>query len=367
MITLSLSRRLRRTPFTDRVEAAGVRGYTVYNHMLLPTVFESIEADAAHLKRHVQVWDVACERQVEVRGPDARHLLQLCTPRDLARLAPGRCLYSPLVDFDGGMLNDPVILQVGDDRYWVSIADNDVGLWMRDLAYGLGLDARVHEPDVHPLAVQGPKSTALMERVFGAAVREIGFFRYARLPFGDVPLVVARSGYSRQGGFEIYVEGGELGEPVWDALMAAGEDLEVRAGGPNLIERIEGGLLSWGNDITAADTPGQAGLGALCSLDTDPPCLAADALRTESLEGPGRRIRGVRIDGGPVPPCREAWPALAGEKRIGQVTSAVWSPDCHTNVAIGMIEAAHWETGTVIAVAAPDGRRPATVCDLPHT
>ena len=287
-------------------------------------------------------------------------------PRDLATLVPGQCRYSPLVDADGGMLNDPVVLQVGDDRYRVSIADADAGLWMSGLAHGPGLDARVHEADVHPLAVQGPKAETLLARVFGEAVRDIGFFGYRRLAFGRHPLAVARSGFSKQGGFEIYVEGAALAEPLWDALMAAGADLEVRAGGPSLIERIEGGLLSYGNDMTRADTPYQCGLGALCRLDTDPPCVGAAALAGEAADGPPRAIRGLRIEGGAVPLCRAAWPVHAGGAPVGRVSSAVWSPDCGTNVAIGMIDAAHWAPGTAVEVECPDGVRGAVVCRLPH-
>ena len=364
---LSLSRRLRRTPLTERVEAAGVRAYTVYNHMLLPTVFESLEADCAHLKRHVQLWDVACQRQVEVTGPDARHLLQLCTPRDLASLDYGQCRYAPLVAADGGMLNDPVILQVGADRYWVSIADHDIRLWMEGIAVGRGLDVRVTEPAVYPLAIQGPKAETLVMRVFGEAAQAIRFFRYERLAFGGRSLIVARSGYSKQDGFEVYVDDPALAEPLWDRLMEAGRDLEVRAGGPNLIERIEGGLLSYGNDITREHTPYEVGSGSVCRLDTDPPCLAADALRPEAEQGSGRHVRGLRIKGGAVAACRESWPVTAAGEPVGSVTSAVWSPERSTNVAIGTLARAHAVAGTTVTVHAPDGARAATVCALPHS
>ena len=171
--SLSVSRRTRATPFSRRVEAAGARAYTVYNHMLLPTVFESLEADYHHLKRHVQIWDVACERQVEIRGPDAAGLLRRLTPRDLRGLEPGRCYYTPMVDEDGGMLNDPVTLCLGPDHFWVSIADSDLLYWIKGLAHGWGLRVRVSEPDVSPLAVQGPHAEELVARVFGEPARAI--------------------------------------------------------------------------------------------------------------------------------------------------------------------------------------------------
>lgn len=363
---LSISHRTRRTPWSARVTAAGVKGYTVYNHMLLPTVFESMEADYFHLKRHVQVWDVACERQVEVRGPDAARLVQMLTPRDLSSMSIGRCYYTPMVDETGGMLNDPVTLKLDDDRFWISIADSDLLFWVKGLAHGMRLEADVTEPDVSPLAVQGPKAEDLMTRVFGEQARSIRFFHFRLLEFGGKELVVSRSGYSRQGGFEIYVDGSNLGEPLWDALFAAGDGLEVKAGGPNLIERIEGGLLSYGNDMTRENTPHECGLGRFCDTAAAIGCVGRDALLRVAAEGPVRQIRGLRLAGEPVPPCTELWPVIAEGECVGAVSSAAWSPDFGTNVALGMVHMTHWAPGTSVEVETPAGMRSAEVCSLPH-
>lgn len=263
------SRRVRGTPFTPGVQAAGVKAYTVYNHMLLPSYFESYEADYRHLKEHVQVWDVAVERQVSVKGPDALKLMRQMSPRDMDKMADDQCYYAPICDHDGGMLNDPVLIKIADDHYWMSIADGDLLQWALGLAVGQGLDVEVVEPDVSPLAVQGPKADELMARVFGDVVRDIKFFRYKRLAFEDTEFVVARSGWSKQGGFEIYVDGAEYGMPLWNRLFDAGEDLNVRAGCPNLIERIEGGLLSYGSDMRRENTPVEAGLARFCNSPED--------------------------------------------------------------------------------------------------
>ena len=361
MPQISLSRRLRRTPFSDGVEAAGVKGYTVYNRMLLPTVFESVEADYRHLKTHVQVWDVACERQVELRGPDAARLMQMLTPRDLRGMLPGQCYYVPIVDETGGMLNDPVAVKLADDRWWISIADSDLLLWVKGLANGYRLDVLVDEPDVSPLAVQGPKSDDLMARVFGDRVRDIRFFKFDMFQFEGRDLAIARSGYSKQGGFEIYVEGGDIGMPLWNALFAAGEDLQVRAGCPNLIERIEGGLLSYGNDMTDDNTPHECGLGKFCNTQTAIGCVGRDALLRVAQEGPIRQIRAIEIHGDRVPGCDRAWPLMAGDTQVGQVTSAAWSPDFGTNVAIGMVRMTHWDEGTDLDVILPGEVRAASV------
>lgn len=361
MPQISLSRRLRRTPFSEGVEAAGVKGYTAYNHMLLPAVFDSVEADYRHLKDHVQVWDVSCERQVELRGPDAARLMQMLTPRDLRGMLPGQCYYVPIVDETGGMLNDPVTVKLAEDRWWISIADSDLLLWVKGVANGYRLDVLVDEPDVSPLAVQGPKANDLMARVFGDRVRNIRFFNFDMFSFQGRDLVVARSGYSKQGGFEIYVEGGDIGMPLWHALFEAGEDLNVRAGCPNLIERIEGGLLSYGNDMTDDNTPHECGLGKFCNTHTAIGCIGRDALLRVAKEGPVQQIRPISIEGDPVPPCDRPWPAFSEGRRVGQVTSAAWSPDFKTNVAIGMLRLSHWDPGTGIEIETPAGQRPAQV------
>lgn len=361
MALLSPSRRLRRTPFSDGVEAAGVKAYTVYNHMLLPTVFRSVEEDYHHLKSAVQIWDVSCERQVELRGPDAARLMQMLTPRDLRSMQPGQCFYVPIVDETGGMLNDPVAVKVAEDRWWISIADSDLLYWVKGIANGWRLDVLVDEPDVSPLAIQGPKADELMKRVFGDGVMDVKFFRFGWFEFQGRWLVIARSGYSKQGGYEIYVEGGDIGMPLWNALMEAGKDLDVHAGCPNLIERIEGGLLSFGNDMTDDNTPHECGLGKFCDTQMAIGCIGRDALLRVAKEGPTQQIRALAIEGDPVPACMDWWPILSNGKRVGRVSSATWSPDFETNVSIGMVRMTHWDAGTTVQVQTQDGLRDATV------
>ena len=354
------SRRVRGTPFTPGVQAAGVKAYTVYNHMLLPSYFESYEADYRHLKEHVQVWDVSVERQVSVKGPDALKLMRQMSPRDMDKMADDQCYYAPICDHDGGMLNDPVLIKIAEDHYWMSIADGDLLQWALGLAVGQGLDVEVIEPDVSPLAIQGPKADELMARVFGDVVRDIKFFRYKRLAFEDTEFVVARSGWSKQGGFEIYVDGTEYGMPLWNRLFDAGEDLNVRAGCPNLIERIEGGLLSYGSDMRRENTPIEAGLARFCNSPVD--YIGKSVIEAQKTQGPNQILRPIAIDGsGDLPHNAEGWDVYADNKQVGLIASAVWSPDFNTNVSIGMIDREHWEPGTVLHVDTGAEVRSATV------
>jgi dimethylsulfoniopropionate demethylase len=354
------SRRVRGTPFSEGVAAAGAKAYTVYNHMLLASYFESYEADYRHLKDHVQIWDVAVERQVSIKGPDALKLMRLISPRDMDKMAPDQCYYMPVCDQNGGMLNDPVAIKIAQDHYWLSLADGDLLQWVLGLAVGQGLDVEIEEPDVSPLAVQGPKSDDLMERLFGPEVRDIKFFRYKRLAFMDTEFVVARSGWSKQGGFEIYVDGGTYGMPLFNRLLELGEDLNVRVGCPNLIERIEGGLLSYGSDMRQDNTPVESGLAKYCNSPFE--YIGKAVIEQQKKDGPPRIIRPVAIDGkGDLPHNGTSWEVLSEGQSVGLIASATWSPDFATNVAIGMIDKKAWEPGTRLEVLTQNGVRGATV------
>ena len=352
---LNMSRRIRRTPYTDRVEAAGVRGFSVVNHMLLPKAFErSVEEDYWHLRKCVQIWDVACQRQVQIEGPDAARLVQWMTPRDISKCRPGQCLYVPIVDAEGGMINDPVLLKLADDKFWLSIADSDLLLFARGLAIGAGLNVHISEPDVSPLAVQGPKAKDVMASLFGREVRELGFFRFGWFDFQNTRQIIARSGYSRQGGFEIYLNDSSFGKELWDAVWEAGQPYDIAPGCPNLIERIEGGLLSYGNEMTRDNNPLEIGLGRYCALDGSVDSIGREALQAIASQGIKREIRGVLFDGGPCPTCSTPWPVVADGEKIGLITSAIWSPRLSQNVGLSLIDRDFWTPGQPVSVHAGD-------------
>lgn len=353
---LAVSRRLRSTPYTPRIEALGVSDYSIVNHMVLPKGFgRSVEEDYWHLREHVQLWDVSCQRQVSVQGPDAARLVQLMTPRDLRQALVGQCFYAPLIDQHAGMLNDPVILKLSSNHFWLSIADADVRLWANGLAVGYNLNVSVTEPDVSPLAVQGPKAETLMARVFGNDIHNIAFFRFKKLMFNGMPLVVARSGYSRQGGFEIYLDDSSSGLMLWDTLWQAGEDLDVAPGSPNLIERVEGGLLSYGNEFTNDNNPLECDMEKYCCFDQSLHYIGRQALSDISAASPVQQIRQIHFDGSKCPPCASTWPLLVNGLKAGHISTAIWSPRQQCNVSLGMLKRDYWSKGQTVTVACSDG------------
>ena len=352
---LNMSRRIRRTPYTDRVEAAGVSGFSVVNHMLLPKAFKaSVEEDYWHLREHVQIWDVSCQRQVEIKGPDSARLVQWMTPRNISTANVGDCLYIPIIDDTAGLINDPVLLKLGEEHFWLSIADSDVLLYAKGLAIGAGLEVSIKEPDVSPLAVQGPKAVDLMTDLFGPRIRDLGFFKFGWFDFKGTKQIIARSGYSRQGGYEVYLNESTLGASLWDAVWSAGEPYNISPGCPNLIERIEGGLFSYGNEMTIANNPLEIGMRKFCELDGSIDYIGRKALLQIANEGASRQIRGIIFDGSPCPTCTSLWSVMVGHREVGKITSAIWSPRLKANVGVSLIDAEFCSAGQKVTVISQD-------------
>jgi dimethylsulfoniopropionate demethylase len=363
---LSVSKRTRLTPFTRKVEAAGAKAYMVYNHMLLPTLFRTREEDYWHLCEHVQVWDVSCQRQVEIVGPDADRLVQLMTPRDLSKTDLLQGKYAPICDNRGRILNDPIIIKIGENRWWLSIASSDIKLFALGLAIGMNLDVEVFEPDVSPLAVQGPKAEELVARVFGDEVNSIGFFRGKMLPFMGVDIYIARSGWSKQGGFEIYLHDSSLAEPLWDDLFEQGADLNVGPGSPNGIERVEAGLLSFGSDMNETHTPLDCGLDAYIDFDADIESLSLPVLKklrgkqTVKLVG---LIFQSPVDLSALANLNGGYDIKVDGRHVAEISSQVWSLRYKKHLAIAMVDKTFVQTNTRLSVEG----HPCTLHDLPFS
>ncbi|MCR9256456.1 MAG: glycine cleavage system protein T [Alphaproteobacteria bacterium] len=366
MFTLSHGTRVRKSPFYDATVDAGVSAFTVYNHMMMPTGYRDPVSEYWRLIHGVSLWDVAVERQVEVVGPDAAELAQALTPRSLSTLQVGRGRYAPICDHDGILLNDPIILKLNEDQFWFSIADSDLMLWARAVAQERRLRVTVFEPDVGPLAVQGPKSTDVVADVFGDWVRDLPLFGFRQIVHQDMPLVVARSGWSKQGGFEIYLRDRQYGTDLWNLLMEAGFAYEIGPGYPNTMERIEGGLLSFGSDTDAETNPYEVRLGRYVNLDTAPTAIGIEALRKIHAEGPKRHQLGVLFDEGAPLSRVDVW--MGAQKDgvdIGSVTSSVFSIRLERTIGLALVDRLAAQPGDRITVDTADGEREAELVDLP--
>jgi dimethylsulfoniopropionate demethylase len=361
---IAKSRRLRSTPYTSRIESQGLAAYTIYNHMLLPASFGDLEKEYFHLKNHVQVWDVAAERQIQITGKDATKLVQLMTCRNLSKAKIGRCYYAPIVDEQGGMLNDPVALKLAEDRWWLSLADSDIGLYAKGIASGLTLQVEVSEPDVNIIAVQGPKSFKLMEKVLGKKITELKFFGFDYYTFKGNKFLIARSGWSKQGGYEVYVQNRAAGQNLYDELFLAGKEFQVKPGCPNLIERIESALLSAGNDFDAGDNPYECGFGKYIDIESDISYLGKKALIKISKEGINKKLMGVLIDTEKVEVTEEI-PLLNGNNLVGGLRSATYSPNLKKVVGIAMVKKEYWDKKTPIELKIGDKKSKGILCDLP--
>ena len=363
--SIAKSRRVRSTPYTSRIEKQGVTAYTTYNHMLLPAAFGSIEDSYHHLKEHVQVWDVAAERQVEIIGKDSAKLMQLMTCRDLSKSKVGRCYYCPIIDDQAAIINDPVVLKLGEEKWWISIADSDVILFAKGLAIGNNFDVKIFEPNVDIMAIQGPKSFKLMEKVFGDEITKLKFFGFDYFDFKGTKHLIAQSGWSKQGGYEIYVENTSSGLELYDHFFETGKEFNVKPGCPNLIERIESALLSYGNDMDNNDNPLECGFDKFVNLDSDIIFLGKEKLKKIKSEGISKKLMGIKIESKEI--NIEGSLDLKDDKgdKIGELRSACYSPDFGKVLGIAMMDKLFARDSQFVKIDINNKTFNGKVCDLP--
>ncbi|MEM0991210.1 MAG: glycine cleavage T C-terminal barrel domain-containing protein [Pseudomonadota bacterium] len=357
---------IRKSPFFDATVRWGAQGFSVYNHMYIPRDFGDPEQNFWNLVNHAILCDVSVERQVEITGPDAARFMQMLTPRDLSKMAVGQCKYILITNAEGGILNDPVLLRLGENHFWISLADSDVLLWAQGVAVHSGMNVTIHEPDASPLQLQGPKSGEIMRRLFGDEILTLKYYWLRELELEGIPLVVSRTGWSSELGYEIYLRDGSKGDQLWERIMAAGKDLGLQPGHTSSIRRIEGGMLSYHADADIHTNPFELGLDRLVNLDMEADFIGKAALRRIREQGPKRRQIGLILDGAPLPgPNTRFWPILVAGQTVGKVTSAVYSPRLKQNIALAMIESAHAQLGTKVTVTAKNGTLSAEIVDYP--
>ena len=363
---VSKSRRLRGTPYTSRIEKQGVTAYTVYNHMLLPTKFEdSLEEAYHHLKNHVQVWDVSVQRQTEINGKDSAKLVQLITCRDLSKAKVGRCYYAPIIDNNAKLISDPVILKLAEDRWWISLSDSDLELFAKGLAIGKGYDVNIFEAKVDIFSVQGPKSFDLMKKVLGPKIGELKFFGFDYFEFGGAKHLIARSGWSKQGGFEVYMEHEKAGLALYDKLFEQGDEFNLKPGCPNLIERIESSLLSYGNDIDIGDNPLECGFDKYVNLDTNVEFLGKEELKKVKADGIKRKLMGVKIDADQIAVNNSINMYDKTKNLIGELRSGTYNPSFKQVIGIAMINEPYFNDTQEIVIKINGEDCTGKLCDLP--
>ena len=335
---ITRSRRLRGTPFTSRLEKHGVKSFTVYNHMLLPTTFSSPEEEYNHLKEHVQIWDVSVQREIEITGNNSSELVQLMTCRNLSNSKIGSCYYAPLVDSDGGLINDPLIYKLEENRWRVCIADSDVLLFAKGIASAKKFNVNVFEAKIDTLAIQGPKSIKIMEKVFGKEINNLKFFRFDYFSFNNKKYLISRSGYSKQGGFEIHTDNPEGALELYDYFFDIGNEFNLKPGAPNHPERIEGGLLSYGSDMDIFDNPFECGFDKYVDLNSDIVFFGKESLKKIKEKGITRKLMGVKIETKSINVSQSIPMLDLKDNVIGQLRSAAYSPNFNKVVGIAMVK-----------------------------
>ena len=364
--SLSIGPRVHKSPFFDATVAAGVTQFSIYNHMFMPTSYGDPAAEYWRLIEGVAMWDVAAQRQVEVSGPDAGRLVDYLSSRDVRSTQIGQARYMPMCDHDGRLINDPLVLRVAEDRWWISIADGDMLLWCRAIAFERGFDVSVEEPDVSPLAVQGPRAEDSIARFLGDWVRGIRFFEYRFAEVDRIPIWVGRAGWSKQGGFELYLCDHTRGTDLWALVADAGEPFGIGPGAPNYIERVESALLSFRADTEWDTDPYEAGLDRWLDVDRDSDFVGKRALAEIRPRGPRRRLVGLFLEGPPVEGNTHPWPVDRDGTQVGRVRAAAYSPRLERNIALTMLRSDTTKPGTEVTVTTEWGdRRTATVTTIP--
>jgi len=357
---------IRKSPFFDSTVKWGATGFSVYNHMYIPRDFGNPEENFWNLINKAILCDVSVERQVEITGPDAYKFIQLLTPRDLSKLSIGQCKYVLIVNNEGGILNDPVLLRLSENHFWLSLGDSDILLWAQGVAVNSGLNVKVVEPDVSPLQLQGPNSGKIMQRLFGESILDLKYYWLREIELDGIPLIVSRTGWSSELGYEIYLRDGSKGNLLWEKIMSAGKEFDLKPGHTSSIRRIEGAMLSYHADADINTNPYEVGLDRLVSLNTNINFVGKNSLKKIKENGIKRKQVGLILDCEPLEgPNTTFWKIYKNKNEVGKVTSAVYSPRLKKNIALAMISIEETDIGNVLDVETPFSKIKATVVNKP--
>ena len=357
---------IRKSPFFDATIEWGATGFSVYNHMYIPRDFGDPEQNFWNLVNEAILCDVSVERQVEISGPDAARFVQFLTPRDLSQMKVGQCKYILIINQDGGLLNDPVLLKLADDRFWISLADSDILLWAQGVAVNTDYDVNIFEPDASPLQLQGPKSRDIMVKLFGESILDLKYYWHREYKWNGISLIVSRTGWSSELGYEIFLTDHTMGNELWNHIMLIGEPLGLKPGHTSSIRRIEGAMLSYHADADISTNPFELGLDRLVNIDSSQEFIGKKALVKIRTEGVDKTQVGLVIECDPLGgPNTKFWPVKKGEQKVGKVTSAVYSPRLKKNIALAMLSVKSIDKSIKFQVETSHGSFPAHIVDLP--
>ena len=357
---------IRKSPYFDSTVKWGATGFSVYNYMYIPRDFGSPEKNFWNLIENAILCDVAVERQVEITGPDAYKFIQLLTPRDLTKLSIGQCKYVLIVNNEGGILNDPILLRLGENHFWLSLADSDILLWAQGVALNSGLNVKIIEPDVSPLQLQGPTSGEIMIKLFGDSIKDLKYYWLREYTLDGIPLIVSRTGWSSELGYEIYLRDGSKGNELYEKIMVAGKDHGLQPGHTSSIRRIEGGMLSYHADADINTNPYELGLDRLVNLDSKVNFIGKVALKKIQKEGIKRIQVGLELEGEPLKgPNTTFWSIQKEDEVIGKVTSAIYSPRLKKNIALAMIKINQSKIGNKFKIKTKENEINCTVVEKP--
>lgn len=357
---------IRKSPFFEATVKWGAKGFSVYNHMYIPRDFGDPEQNFWNLIETAILCDVAVERQVEITGKDASKFVQFLTPRNLSKMSVGQCKYILITNAKGGIINDPILLRLEDDKYWISLADSDVLLWAQGLALNSNFDVEICEPDVSPLQLQGPRSQDILAKLLGEDIRDLKYYWLRKINLRGMELIVSRTGWSSEIGYEIYLQDSSRGNELWELIMAAGQNFGLQPGHTSTIRRIEGGMLSYHADMDLYTNPFELGMDRLVDLSVSHDFVGKSALEEIKRNGVSRRQIGLTIEGERLQmPNTRFWPLSIDGKNVGKVTSAVYSPRLKKNIALAMVDTAFSEIGSILKVEIQNQMRNAEVTQKP--
>ena len=366
-LLIGIGARIRKSPYFDSTIKYGVRGFTIYNKMYLPTGFSDPEKEYHALINDVTFGDFAAERQVEITGPDAYDFVRYINPRNLSKCEIGDCKYIILTDQHGGLINDACLIRLEPNKFWVSPGDGDVLLWLQGIAINKNMDVNICEPDVSPLQISGPKAGKLIQKLFNGIHDDLGYYKARETSLGDIPMVIGRTGWSGELSYELYLQDGKKGNELFEIVHEAAKEFNGEVIAPNTIRTIEGGLLSYASDFGREHNPYTIGLDRLVDTDQDIDFIGKDALKKIKEEGISKKLVGVEIDGDPIRRAPENfWPIFDTSKnKIGRLSRCFYSPRLERNIGIAIVDIAYSEPGSKMTLESPNAHLNATVCKMP--